>query len=64
MILKGQPEPEHLQLTWEQLPGAQQTSAVDELSLINCVLFAMCIGAMVAGLETLEERKKLEQNPL
>lgn len=61
MILKGKPEPEFLRLTWEKLPGAQQTSAVDDLSLINCVLFTMCIGAVLAGLKTLEERKKLEQ---
>lgn len=62
MILKGEPEPECLRLSWEQLPGAQQASAVDEFSLINCVLST--IGAVVAGLETLEEREKLEQDSL
>lgn len=59
MIFKGEPKPECLQLTREQLPGAQQASAVDELSLINRVLFTMCIGAVVAGLETSEEGKRL-----
>lgn len=51
-FLPGGPEPERLWLTWELLPGAQQASAVDELSLINRVLSAMCFGAVA-----LEERR-------